>query len=429
MTENKYKEQYQDLLHIYLSDVVASFPDSAKHNLYGVTFRAKVYKSLEALFKYSTDFIKWVFNYKQVPADTINGKNWLYIVGTNNYNSVAFLQESVEDCVFVSPYYYKNTKAVIHRLVSPVRIWYLLQSLPLFFLLISDKKNFRYRRCWDALFRSMGAVESALWLLKKYKPASVIFSNDHTLEPRALLLAAKQLNITTFYIQHACVRRDFPPLKFDHNLLEGQFAKDIYSEIAPISGAVHLIGIPRMDAYLPHKNASEKVRRIGICSNLLDEPAQIEDTIWKIYDAFPDLILTYRPHPSDKRLMNIPADRLQVSDSNKESAFQFLQNQDVIIAGDTSIHYEAVMLNVNSIYFRYGDESRAGDLYLFCKNGIATEAHSIADVIAIIRPLTVKKTEVYQKACYYNAALGTAMEGESWLEAGGYIKNIISRSV
>jgi hypothetical protein len=426
MADINYKEQYQDLLHIYLSDVVASFPDSARRNLYAVTFRSKVYKALEALFKYSTDFIKWVFHYQQVKVDKISGKNWLYIVGTNNYNSVEFLQDSAGDSVFVSPYYYQNTKSVIYRLVSPMRIWFLLRSLPLFFLLITDKNHFRYRRCWDALFRSMGAVESALWLLQKYKPASIIFSNDHTVEPRAMLLAAKQFKVPTFYIQHACVRRDFPPLKFDHSLLEGQFALDVYSSVAPITGAVQLIGIPRMDEYLLHKNRSEKVRRIGICSNLLDDPTQIEDTIWKIYDAFPELILTYRPHPSDKRLLSIPADRLHISNSNKENAFQFLQQQDVIIAGDTSIHYEAVMLNVNSIYYRYGDDSRASDLYLFCKNGLATAAGSIQDLVAIIKPLTVEKPDVYQKACYYNAALGTAMEGESKRVAGAYIRNIIS---
>jgi len=425
--EGNFKDQYNDLLTIYLSDLVATFPDVAKRNLYGTTLSSKLYKVFEALFKYSLNFIKWCLNIDQVKEETIAKKNWLYILGTNNYNTVEFLQNDINDAVFITPYDYKNPKATIHKVVFPLRIFHLFKNLTSFFPLINDKSRPANKRAWDTVFKSLGTVESAKWLLEKYKPSNIIFANDHTLEPRALLLAAKQLGIPTFYIQHACVRDDFPPLKFDHNLLEGPCAKDIYETIGPISGAIKLIGIPRMDQYIKSKNTADRVRRIGICSNLLDDIEEIEKIIQNICSIFPEVAVSYRPHPSDKRTLNIPADQISYSNSNKEIASDFLQRQDLIIAADTSIHYEAVMLNVYSVYYRFGDESRKGDLYLFCKNGISVPAVDVNEVIKIVTPLTKSKADVYTKAMYYNAALGNEMEGNSAKTAGEYIKNIINK--
>ncbi len=423
--EEDFKEQYTDLLTIYLSDLVASFPDVAKQKMYGTTFSGKLYKAFEALFKYSLNFVKWSFNINQPIQEKIAGKNWLYIVGTNNYNTIEFLQNDIKDTVFVTPFKYKNPKAIIHKVVFPLRILHLLKNLPSFFSLINDKSRPANKRVWDVVFKSLGLVESAKWLLEKYKPANIIFANDHTLEVRALLLAANKLNIPTFYIQHACVRDDFPPLKFDHNLLEGTCAKDIYATTGPIRGTVKLIGIPRMDQYIKNKNTAPFVRSIGICSNMLDDTKQIEKITHEVCKAFPNVKVSYRPHPSDNRSLDIPADQISFSNSNKETAFQFLQRQDLIIAADTSIHYEAVMLNVFSIYYRFGDESRKGDLYLFCKNGISIPAINTTEVIKIITPLTKKKPNISDKAKYYNAALGNEMEGHSAKVAGEYIKQII----
>lgn len=423
--ESNFKDQYKDLLTIYLSDLVASFPDVAKEKMYGTTFSSKVYKVLEALFKYSLNFLKWIFNISQPKYEDLALKNWLYIVGTNNYNTIEFLQNDIENTVFVTPYNYKNPKAKIHKVVFSLRILHLIKNLPSFFPLINDKDRPENKRVWDTVFKSLGSVETAKWLLKKYKPVNIIFANDHTLEPRALLLAAKQLGIPTFYIQHACVRDDFPPLRFDHNLLEGACAKDIYETTGPIRGAVKLIGIPRMDQYLKNKNTADQVRSIGICSNMLDDTKEIEKIIQDICKAFPEVKVSYRPHPSDSRELDIPADQISYSNSNKETPFQFLQRQDLIIAADTSIHYEAVMLNVFSIYYRFGDESRKGDLYLFCKNGISVPAIDTAEVIKIVSPLTKNKPDVYSKAMYYNAALGNEMEGNSAKVAGEYIKQVI----
>ena len=63
--EGNFKDQYTDLLTIYLSDLVATFPDVAKEKMYGTSFSGKVYKVFEALFKYSLNFIKWCFNIDQ----------------------------------------------------------------------------------------------------------------------------------------------------------------------------------------------------------------------------------------------------------------------------------------------------------------------------------------------------------------------------
>lgn len=423
---SKLKSLYQDIFHIYYSDLIASFPDSAKEKIYGTTFLKKVKNVLESSYKSIASFFIYYFKSKKSEHEIV-GKNWLFIVGTNNYNTISFLKTEIENTVFVSPYRYEKKDEKIYLLLHPFRFFYLIKRLPLFFQLYFGKEK-SIQRFWDTGFRGIGLYEAYVDLLKKYKPKNIIFANDHTVEPRAMLLAAKHLSIPSFYIQHACMRDDFPALKFDHSLLEGQFAVDTYSKCGEIDGAIKLIGIPRMDNYLGDKNQSSKVTKIGICSNLLDSTETIQKIIDQLKSSFPTLTISYRPHPSDKRKLDLNGSNILISNSNQETAMEFLKSQDLIIAGNTSIHYEAVMLNVISIYFKLSDDFAADDLYGFCKNGLSLKANSIDDLKAILNPFLNRKPDVLDKAKYYNSVLGSKEEGKSKEIASTYIRNQINQT-
>jgi len=173
-----------------------------------------------------------------------------------------------------------------------------------------------------------------------------------------------------------------------------------------------LIGIPRMDPYIHQKNKNNEIQTIGICSNLLDDISFIESTLTALIEAFPNIQFTYRPHPVDNRSIHLPT-AVNRSNSKVENPFEFLQKQDLIIAGNTSIHYEAASLFVHAVYYKFGSINGVDDMYGFVANELVQEAKDTTGLISIINQLRTQKRDLFSKAQYYNATLGTKEEGKS----------------
>jgi len=131
----------------------------------------------------------------------------------------------------------------------------------------------------------------------------------------------------------------------------------------------------------------------------------------------PDLTFTLRPHPSDRRdfatlRQALPA--LQWSNPQQENVFEFLQTHDALVAADTSTHLEATLLNVASLYYRFTPTASLADYYGYAAQGLSEWAHSPAELAAALRRLAHHKpTDLYRRAAYYNATLGTPDEGHS----------------
>ena len=404
------RDIYLDILHIYRSEMVAAFPKSARRNFYGTSFLVQIKNVLFAFLKALRTSLLSLFGFQKTDLGFLYQKHWLYILGGNNYHSLKFIDQVDQQTVYVSPYKYQLPKEKVIKINLPLHLFYLISHLPTFVNLLIKEKEIR--RCWDAAFKSMGLYESSIAFLKKHQPKCITFSNDHTMEPRAMILAAQALNIPTFYIQHACIRPDFPPLRFSHSFLEGQDSLDKYKNSGPIDGDVSLIGIPRMDQYILQKNERLEINHIGICSNLLDDIPAIESAILALSNAFPERLLTYRSHPSDTRTIQL-SPNINISNSKEVNAFEFLRQQDLIIAGNTSIHYEAAMLQVHAIYHKFGDTGGTEDMYRFVANGLVEEAIDTQQLISLIKQKPALKEDLKSKAQYYNALLRTADEGKS----------------
>lgn len=406
------REIYLDILHIYRSEMVATFTRIARSNFYGTSFIEQLKNVLVTFLKAISVSMRALFGLQKSHKKQLFQKHWLFVLGRNNYQSLQFINEFDNQTIYVTPYKFQVDGENIIKL-ELANFFYLLYRLPLFITFLVKEKNIG--RYWDTAFRGMGMYESALEILKKHQPQCITFSNDHTLEARAMILAAQTLNITTFYIQHACIRSDFPPLRFSHSFLEGQDTLDKYKNSGSVKGGVSLIGIPRMDQYIHQKNRNSKIHAIGICSNLLDDILLIESTLTELIKAFPKIQFTYRPHPVDNRSINLPTS-VNRSNSRIENPFEFLQKQDLIIAGNTSIHYEAATLSVHAVYYKFGSLNGVDDMYSFVANGLVQKAEDITDLIKIINQLRKQKRDLLlSKAQYYNATLGTKDEGKSQL--------------
>ena len=403
-----------DILYVRLTDHFANFPPGV---LAGIS-PASPFKRLARVAGYAA--LRLVGNVFQPlkNLDELAGATWLYVVSANNYEALQFIKEARPDAVLVAGQG-KNIGrygGVVNRLSLRRKILYYGQY-PAALLGLRRLVGGRATRFFDLVFYAVGYYEVYRRALRHYRPRAVVFANDHNDDSRALLLACRAEGVPTAYVQHASVSTNFPPLSFDLSLLEGQDALDKYQQCGPVRGRVELVGMPKADAFLSQRNTEPAVRRVAVACNLLDELPAVADTLAYLLRELPDLTFTLRPHPGDRRdfrPLRQALPPLRWSDPHQENVFEFLQQHDALVAADTSTHLEATLLNVASVYYRFSPTPTLADYYGYAAHGLSEWAHDHAGLAAALARLARHKpADLYRRAAYYNATLGTPNEGHS----------------
>jgi hypothetical protein len=408
----KWVSTYRDILHIYFSPYYKSLPSREFEKVAPRDTGKRLRLILKTLQRRIFQILK--SDLSDQDAQMAANKIWLFATSKNNMDALAFLKgAALSDTIFVLDKHrpeFSRFDFVVPNL--RYQAFYSIKFLLLWLQLFLVEGNYA-SRISNIIFRSLGFYEEWGRLLQKYRPKAIVFSNDHIIESRSLLLAAIRLRVPTIYIQHASVSPSFPPLKFDLNLLEGLDAHEKYRSIGTIRGKVHLVGMPKFDSYLKFRKSVKSIRSIGIPYNLNDDITILELLITALHKAFPDRTITIRKHPKDKSEISLRSrfQFLNESDPYVDSAFDFLVSQDCIIAGNSSIHLESTLLNIPSIYFRMGNDSLVHDYYGYVHNGLVSSASGIEDVITLI----TKHSEdvIFHRASYYNATVGGPCEGKS----------------
>ncbi|NVO85217.1 hypothetical protein HW556_10035 [Hymenobacter sp. P5252] len=373
-----------------------------------------------------------VFRKVRNPED-LRGKVWLYVVSQNNYDSLHFLREALSDTVLVAGQSKQigRYNGAVNRLSLRRKLLYYGQ-LPRVFRALWRTEGERASRFFDLIFNAVGYYEVYRRALRHYRPQAVVFANDHNDDARALLLACQAEGVPTAYVQHATVSTSFPPLGFGLSLLEGQDALDKYRQCGPIAGQVALVGMPKADAFLARRNLAPAVCRVALACNTLDDTAAITTTLDYLLTEFPNLTFTIRPHPGDTRDFSFLATRhpaLQFSDARKQNVFEFLSAHDALMAADTSTHLEATLLNLASVYFRFGSHGIADDYYGYVAHGLIEQADTLPELAGWLRRMQLAKpADLYQRAAYYNATLGTPNEGHSQQRAAQVLQQWLAKT-
>jgi hypothetical protein len=417
---------YRAILYLHFSEGFYQLPESAKN----AASPQSLLKRLLRMAGYT--FLRLFGNlFRSVEQpEKLQGKVWLYVVSQNNYDSLHFLQEGIPGAVMVAGQskHIGSYNKVVNRISLRKKLLYYYKFLPLFLEFLSQNKNSTLRFV-DLLYDAIGFYEVYLEKLRKYRPACVVFANDHNADARAMLLAAKKLGIKTAYVQHSSVSNLFPPLLYDLSLLEGQDSLDKYRQCGPVEGQVELVGMPKADKFAALRNQHHSIRTIGIGCNLMDLTEEVKQLLLHISKDFPSLRIILRPHPRDKRdysFISKISPSISLSDSREQTAFDFLKGLDVLISGNSGIHLEAVLLNVWSIYFNFNPNEKLHDYYGYIAHGLVDEAPSYRELKPLLRQGMSQKPDVYPRAKYYNATVGTVYDGRSSERALGVILDFLA---
>lgn len=416
---------YLDLLHHYFSDYTLALPKAERAKIAGFTRKAK----LKRIALNSALELKRNIKTKSVAKAELRDKIWVFAYSQNDFDALAFAKK-IDGSVFVAERARKLKNCdKLYVLPYPSRLPYLRHFPSLFKGLVKEKKE-RASDFWDFIWSVTGWYEITLEVLKKYRPKALLITNDHSCIPRALLLAGKELGIPTIFVQHASVTPHFPPLAFDLSLLEGQAAWDNYKKIGIIAGRVELIGMPKFDKFVPLRKKPTEIKSLGIAFNLTDDLSKILKVCEVLHAKLPDLALCVRPHPKDPTKHDWSATHPYISKSTgaQESAFEFLGRHDAIIANNTSIHLEALLLNMPSFYLDISrPDCKIEDLYGYIANKLVPVAQSADDIITLIQKHNQHPADVYHKAKYYNALVDTPQEGHSEELVIQYINDFVNK--
>ena len=366
-----------------------------------------LYKKVSSKIKFLLFLpIKLLFK-KRESNESLNNKTWLIFESLNNYNSLLPLKNSHN--VFVKP-----NRSIIYRYL----IWYkLVYCIPLFFRLL--RKN---KLRWFFLYMDVvGLMEESKRLISKYKPQRIVFANDINPYQIALKTAAKSQGIRTYYFQHACISKYMPPLDFTVAFLEGQDSYDKYKKIGIDNCKIELIGMIKYHSIKPKVNSASKVKKIGIALNLLDDLECLHSALEMLLQKFSDVEFIIRKHPRDSRKVLINDDpRITFSDSKIEGVFSFLGKIDLIIAGDSSIHLEAALLNVVPTYYKFNNFALM-DVYDFVENNLVYFAKDSKSLLNYVSQEILVKSQVIDRAKYYDEGIRSNVKYKDVLKKYGFI--------
>lgn len=222
-------------------------------------------------------------------------------------------------------------------------------------------------------------LPALLRTLDEVRPSLVVVANDHNTSCRLIAHLARCRGIPTLYLQHAQVNEHFPPLDYDFVFLDGEVALQAYSAIAARTGVtaanarIFLNGEKKTK---PDRTEPAPRRTIGVAVSPVDRP----DRLLPLVDALAgkgDVQVVIRPHPATpasllEALARGCAGRPNVSivGAREEPVAAFLDRLLYLVAGDSSIHMDALLRGVPTFHASLHAEPNFVDYYGFLRHGV-----------------------------------------------------------
>lgn len=260
-----------------------------------------------------------------------------------------------------------------------------------------------------------------LRILREVRPEYVVVSNDHSPGPRCLVAAAHYLGIKTVYMQHASVCNIFPALRFNYAFLDGEKSLRVYEECENNSPAdiklypkpVIFLSGQKKKLYIEKNNLRKK---IGIAINMLDSINNVVDVINKLTKNGFSILLRWHPNQSLDDIAKINTvfennSKVGLSNPKSQDVSAFLGESSSLIAGNSSIHLEAAIMGVKTIYYEMAPSERP-DYYGYVREGISVFAETIDDIFAFIyKNECANLEERYSAIKRYSETYGTIWHG------------------
>ena len=317
-------------------------------------------------------------------------KNVLFILTTNN--NLNSLKEVMNCLVNGKKDFFLIDKNNKYRCIPYIQI--LLASLlyiPILLMrirLLNKEERVLVNWYMHYFLFSPGTVWMYYRIFSKYQPEIVVFANDHIYDKKAMIYVCEELGIKTMYVQHASAYDGLPRLHFSYSFLDGL---DSLLKYVPSNeykyGDIFLIGAIRYDLLNNYRTKRSQSFRmcVGVALNELDDEDKIVRMCSCIVEKFPNVQLKIRTHPSMKqmKLLSDMSDRVICNSANEEPILVFFNDIDILFAGASGIHLDAILSGVPSYAFNFLSTSYP-DGYSYVSKGLVELLNTEKEVVNVI---------------------------------------------
>jgi hypothetical protein len=370
---------------------------------------------------------------------SFDNKILFYGLSVNNYHSMSPIYENI---AFPKVYYSTQAlpvggvKSFPRFIPALISVFYIPKFTLFYFSQGKEVRDSIQYSGTEVLFTYGYFVYFSL-LFRLNKPIAVIESNHDVSHPRILVYFSEKYNIPSFHVMHACEPYSASKIIESYALTEGDDSKNKYINAGTDPKKILTIGMPKFDSFLNKINSERKVRTIGFAVNGTEDYSVITRDVKYLSSLHPEIKIIFRAHPMQythfyKKKLNVLLEELKgtnvtLSNPITEGPFQYLTRVDCVIAGETSLHLEAVLLNVYPIY--YDNKGQFTDYYGFVKNGLVHKAGNVEEIGKIIDEIKDNRPIVRQKAKYYVSTIDTEYDGKSTKLALEVIEDKLQESI
>ena len=223
--------------------------------------------------------------------------------------------------------------------------------------------------------------------IRKSNFRNIIYASDHGLISSFFIVAIRDLNIKSFYVQHGMVTNKFPALEANYFFSYGKYSSKCYIN----KNKCKIIQVGRN--YSTNNNFVNNKKdnhRIGISINKLDSIIKLKKVIKNINYLFPLYEVIIKLHPSqDKKKFN----KFNLYEGSLSNYFDII---DIHLSSESSIHLDSIFFKTPTFYTNILHEKYRYyyDWYAFIRNGLIVNFDEIKSPFNYINNIEISENYI-----------------------------------
>ena len=229
-------------------------------------------------------------------------------------------------------------------------------------------------------------IDNIVNYITKSKFENIVYASDHGLICSFFIVAIRNLNIKSFYIQHGMVTNKFPELEANYFFSYGKYSSLSYLN----KNNSNVIEVGRNYSVKTYDSVKNNIDRIGISINELDSKTKLNQVIENINNLYPQYEVIIKLHPSQNRNK---FKKFNLYDGNLNNYFNSIN---IHLSCESSIHLDSIYFKTPTFYINilHTKFTHNYDYYNFIKNGLIVDFNEIKNPFNYINDINISENYI-----------------------------------
>ena len=255
---------------------------------------------------------------------------------------------------------------------------------------IKTKINFLYnnphaiRDLYYVIFAE-SIIDNIINYLTKSKFKNIVYASDHGLICSFFIIAIRNVNIKSFYIQHGMVTNKFPELEANYFFSYGKHSSLCYMN----KNNSKIIEVGR-NYSVTNDSVKNNINRIGISINELDSITKLNQVIENLNNLFPEYEIIIRLHPA------LNKNKFKKFNLYEGHLTDYFNRINIHLSCESSIHLDSIFFKTPTFYTNilHSKFTHNYDYYNFIKNGLIVDFNEIKNPFNYINDIDISENYI-----------------------------------